>query len=68
MESVAPRYVVNEHQTPTDVVLTIDEWRRIVADLEELDDIRACDEARASGEESVSLAQVAHELRAGRQP
>lgn len=68
MQSVTPRYVVNEHQTPTDVVLTIDEWRCIVAELEELDDIRAYDEARAHEEESVPLEQTARELRAGRQP
>ena len=48
MASVNPRYLVDAHQIPTDVVVTIEEWRRIVEELEELEDIRAygidCDE------------------------
>jgi hypothetical protein len=63
MEAVTPRYLVDEHRTPTDVVLTIDEWRRV---LEELEDIRAYDEARSSAQESSPLAAVAKELRSGR--
>jgi hypothetical protein len=68
METVTPRYVVDEHQTPTDVVLTIGEWRRIVAELDELADIRAYDEATAHRGESVPLDQVVRELRQGQQP
>jgi hypothetical protein len=46
--------------------LTIDEWRRIVAELDELADIRAYDEATAQRGESVPLEQVLRELRPGR--
>jgi hypothetical protein len=68
MEIVSPRYVVDEHQNPTDVVLTMEEWQRVLAELEELDDIRAYDEAKAAPQEATPLSDVARELRAGRTP
>ena len=68
MQTVTPRYVVDEHQQPTDVVLTIAEWRRVLGDLEELEDIRAYDAAKTAPREATPLAQVARELRAGRTP
>jgi hypothetical protein len=66
MDTVTPRYVVDEHQTPTDVVLTIEEWRRVLGELEELEDIRAYDEAKSSAQEATPLAEVARNLRTGR--
>jgi hypothetical protein len=63
MEAVNPRYLVDEHQTPTDVVLTIEEWRRILEELEELEDIRAYDAAVTDRETSVPLDRVADEIR-----
>ena len=63
MEAVNPRYLVDEHQTPTDVVLTIEEWRRILEELEELEDIRAYDAAVTDRETSVPLDRVADESR-----
>jgi hypothetical protein len=68
MQTVTPRYVVDEHQQPTDVVLTIAEWRRVLGELEELEDIRAYDEAKTAPQQATPLAQVARELRAGRTP
>ena len=66
METATPRYVVDEHQAPTDVVLTIAEWRRVLEELEELDDIRAYDEAKSSAQESSPLDEVARTVRARR--
>jgi hypothetical protein len=66
MDIVTPRYLVDEHQTPTDVVLTIEEWRRVLGELEELEDIRAYDEAKSSAQEATPLAEVARNLRTGR--
>jgi hypothetical protein len=65
VDTVTPRYVVDEHQTPIDVVLTIEEWRRVLEQLEELEDIRAYDEARSSAQESEPLEVVARRLRSG---
>ena len=63
MASVNPRYLVDAHQMPTDVVVTIEEWRRIVEELEELEDIRAYDAALRDREDGVPLASVAEGIR-----
>ncbi len=63
MASVNPRYLVDAHQMPTDVVVTIEEWRRIVEELEELEDIRAYDAALRDRENGIPLASVAEGIR-----
>jgi hypothetical protein len=63
MASVNPRYLVDAHQMPTDVVVTIEEWRRIVEELEELEDIRAYDVALRDRENGIPLASVAEGIR-----
>ena len=68
MASVNPRYLVDAHQIPTDVVVTIEEWRRIVEDLEELEDIRAYDAALRDRENGIPLASVAEGIRQRRGP
>ena len=68
MASVNPRYLVDAHQMPTDVVVTIEEWRRIVEQLEELEDIRAYDAALRDRENGIPLASVAEGIRQRRGP
>ena len=68
MASVNPRYLVDAHQMPTDVVVTIEEWRRIVEELEELEDIRAYDAALRDRENGIPLASVAEGIRQRRGP
>ncbi len=68
MASVNPRYLVDAHQMPTDVVVTIEEWRRIVEELEELEDIRAYDAALKDRENGIPLASVAEGIRQRRGP
>jgi hypothetical protein len=63
MASVNPRYLLDAHQMPTDVVVTIEEWRRIVEELEELEDIRAYDVALRDRENGIPLASVAEGIR-----
>lgn len=64
MDLVKPRYLVDEHQTPTDVILTIEEWRRIVEELEEL---RAYDAAVPEKQVTIPLDTVMSEVRARRE-
>ena len=66
MDTVTPRYVVDEQKVPTDVVLTIEQWQRIVEELHELADIRAYDVATSHPQDAVPLDRVARELRARR--
>jgi len=49
----APRFLTDEHGKKISVVLDIEEYEKMLEELEELDDIRAYDEAKASGETPV---------------
>jgi hypothetical protein len=59
-----PQFVSGSNQGPT-VVLTLPEWERILEALEELDDIRAYDQAHAGSQESVPFEQAVRELGEG---
>lgn len=62
MTEVHPQFVVDENENRKAVVLSIDEWRKIVDELEELDDIRAYDEAKKGSQNSVPLEQALREI------
>jgi len=64
--TVTPRFLVDENQRPTDVVLTIDQWHQIQDDLDQLDDIRAYDAAKASPQDAVPLRSAIQEIRESR--
>ena len=63
MNTVHPRFVVDENQQPTDVVLTFSEWREVAEALDDLDAIRAYDEAKKGSQESVTLEGMRQLLR-----
>ena len=42
------RYIVDENGKRTDVILPVEEYERLVEALEDLEDARAADEARAA--------------------
>ena len=65
MVGVHPQYVVDENQQRKAVLLPLAEWQRIVEELEELDDIRAYDEAKAGPQDAVSLEQATREIEEG---
>jgi len=65
MVSVHPQYLVDENQKRKAVVLPVDEWAQIVEELEELDDIRAYDEAKAQAQDSIPFEQAVREIREG---
>ena len=64
MVTVHPEYVVDEKQQRKAVLLPVAEWERIVEELEELDDIRAFDRAKAGPQDSVPFEQAVREIRA----
>lgn len=47
------QFLTNEKGEKTAVVISIEEYQRLLEELEELEDIRAYDEAKASGETPV---------------
>lgn len=56
------RYLTDDQGNRTAVVLDVDDYNRILEELEELDAIRAYDEAKASGEERVPFDQAFEEI------
>lgn len=53
MINVHPEYIVDENLNRKSVVLPYSEWENIVEEMEELDDIRAYDQAKNETEEGV---------------
>lgn len=66
MVPIRLQYVVDAQQHPQAVLLPLAEWERIVEELEELDDIRAYDEAKAGPQEAVPFEQAVREMQEGR--
>ena len=66
MNSVKERFLVDEAGNRVAVVLSLEDYRHLLADVEELDAIRAYDAAKDSGETPIPFAQAVAELE--RQP
>ena len=65
MVTVHPQYVVDENQQREAVLVPLAEWERIIDDLEELDDIRAYDEAKTGPQDTVPFEQAVREIEEG---
>jgi hypothetical protein len=59
--TVHPQYILDDKQTRQSVILPIEEWERIVEELEELDDIRAYEQAKTEPQECVPFEQAVRE-------
>jgi len=57
------QYLVDDEGNRKAVVVPISEWTRILELLEELDDIRAFDEAKSSPSEPIPFEQAVSEIR-----
>ena len=53
MINIHPEYIVDENLNRKSVVLPYSEWENIVEEMEELDDIRAYDQAKNETEDEV---------------
>ena len=58
------QYVVDENGRRIAVVLPLRQYRKLVEAMEDLEDLRAAEEARAEGGEAIPWEQVKAELRA----
>lgn len=63
MLTVHPEIVIDRKQRPKAVLLPFSEWNRVMADVEELEDIRAYDRAKARGGEAIPFEQAVKELK-----
>lgn len=60
------KYIVNETGAKVAVILPIEEYDAIVEQLEELEDLRAFDAAKASNEEAIPFDQAVQEIERSR--
>jgi PHD/YefM family antitoxin component YafN of YafNO toxin-antitoxin module len=65
MVVVHPQYVVDEKQHRQAVLISTVEWEQVMEELEELDDIRAYDAAKAGSQESIAFEQAVREIEEG---
>lgn len=66
MNRTRERYLTDDQGNRVAVVLPIEEYERLLEALEEMDEVRAFDEAMASGDEEIPLEQVIAEFEADR--
>ncbi len=62
MITVHTEFVVDKHQKRKAVLVPTDEWEQIVSELEELDDIRAYDEAHSQAADKIPFEQAVREI------
>ena len=60
---VHPKFVVDENQNRTAVLLSYEEWEKIVEEMEELDDIRAYDKAKSHHSNPIPLEDAVEQIR-----
>ena len=65
MDALHPQFVIDENQTLKAVLIPMTEWEQVVEELEELDDIRAFDLAKAGSQETISFEQAVREIEEG---
>ena len=62
MVTVHPEYVVDAQENRKAVLLPFSEWAQVVEELDELDDIRAFDEAKSGPQDRIPFEQAVREI------
>ena len=57
-----PRFLIDEKGQRIAVVLDIADYEKMLEELEEREDVRACDELKTSGEDVIPLEQAIEEI------
>lgn len=66
MEPLDEKFVMDENGERVGVILPMEDYRKILEELEELEVVRAYDEAKASGEEIIPFGKAVEEIEKGR--
>ncbi len=59
---VHPEFIIDENKRTKAVILPISEWNKLMNDIEELEDIRAYDKAKAGSQETIPFEQAVREI------
>ena len=60
---VHPKFVVDENQNRQAVLLSYEEWEKILEEIEELDEIRTYDKAKSRPSDPVAFDDAVKEIR-----
>lgn len=66
MMSLNEKYVTDEKGERVGVILSIEDYRKVLEELEELESIRAYDEAKSSKDETIPFERATGEIEKGR--
>jgi len=66
MSRIKERYLVDDRGNRISVVLDIADYHGLLEELEELESIRACDTATASGDKAIPFEQAVGEIESDR--
>ena len=67
MPTVNAGYVVDEHGARVGVILPIEDYHKLLEELEELESIRGYDAAKSSGDGAIPFEQAVREIEQDRQ-
>ena len=63
MVSLHPQFVADDGEGPRAVIIPMSDWRQIVEELDELEDICAYDEAQSGSSKAISFDQAVREIK-----
>lgn len=63
MLSVHPELVIGRDKKPRAILLPYPEWNKVLADMEELEDIRAYDRAKARADDAIPFEKAVRDLK-----
>lgn len=66
MSNLSPQYITDEKGKRISVVLSVEEYERLLEELEELEDIRLYEEVKARSEETTPLSDYIQQRRRAR--
>jgi len=66
MQTITPQYITDNHGKKISVVLPLKDFKAIMEELEELEDIRRYDQAKKSNELSLPIDQAFQKIEAKR--
>ncbi len=62
MIALHPEYIIDQKERKKSVIIPFKEWERLMYDIEELEDIRAYDIAKADNDKTISFEEAIKEL------
>ena len=63
MIALHPEYIIDQSEHKKAVILPFNEWEKLLAEIEELEDIRAYDNAKSDDDEIIPFEQAVEEIR-----